>query len=115
MRTAWLLLLKIIALSFHNMQYFPDRFVRREINRMILYCPNRSKGCKWEDKLAKLEAHLETCDFTSEQCPQCGTILTPEQVESHKLTCPKAMVECPLAEHGCTYKQTVRPPLSCIN
>ena len=74
---------------------------------MIVYCIHRHKGCEWEDKLDKLEAHLETCDFTSEECPQCGTILTPEQVESHKLTCPKSMVKCPLAEHGCSYKQTV--------
>ena len=61
----------------------------------------------WEDRLEKLEPHLETCDFTSEECPQCGTILTHEQVESHKLTCPKTMVECPLAEHGCSHFQTV--------
>ena len=74
---------------------------------MILYCPYRHEGCNWEDRLDKLEAHLETCDFTSEECPQCGTILTPEQVESHKQTCPKAMVECPLVDFGCSHKQPV--------
>ena len=82
---------------------------------MIVYCIHRHKGCEWENKLAELEAHLETCDFTSEECPQCGTILTPEQVESHKLTCPKAMVKCPLAEYGCSCKQTVSVTLFCEN
>ncbi|XP_064392829.1 TNF receptor-associated factor 3-like isoform X3 [Halichondria panicea] len=62
-------------------QCFPDRFVRKEISKMMVLCPYKDNGCQWEDKTAALEAHLKTCTFASN-------------------------VTCPLASLGCQHSQT---------
>ncbi len=87
-----------------SLQYFPDRFVRREIEGMIVGCPHQLKGCRWEGRLAKLEVHLIVCDFHPKQCNLCGVVLTPDQIESHG---PKALMKCPLAGFGCRHTHTV--------
>ncbi len=94
-------------LLISSQQCFPDRFVRREIEGMIVGCPHQLKGCQWEGRLAKLEAHLKACDFLSEECNLCGVVLTPDQIRSHGRVCPKALMKCPLAEYGCRHIHTV--------
>ena len=89
------------------LQYFPDRFVRREVEGMIVGCPHQLKGCHWEDRLAKLAAHLKACNFLSEECNLCGVILSPDQIGSHGRVCPKALMKCPLVEFGCRHTRTV--------
>ena len=36
-------------------QYFPDKFVRRDINALEMVCVYSAKGCDWEGTFAKLE------------------------------------------------------------
>ena len=36
-------------------QYFPDKFVRRDINALEMVCVYSDKGCDWEGTFAKLE------------------------------------------------------------
>ena len=42
-------------------QFFPDRFVRREILGFELYCSNQPQGCTWEGTVATLEVY--TCTY----------------------------------------------------
>ena len=81
--------------------------MRREIEGLVVTCTYKNKGCDWEDKLPKFEAHLKSCEYASEECPQCGETLTPDQLETHDRVCPKAVVQCPLAELGCSHSETV--------
>ena len=55
-------------LSIHS-QYFPDRYIRREINKLEVVCPNSEAGCDWEGKLQEYGDHCRTCKFLSSTCP----------------------------------------------
>ena len=37
------------------LQYFPDRFVRREILSLPIVCSSRDRGCNWEGQFSELE------------------------------------------------------------
>ena len=89
-------------------QYFPDRFVRREIEGLIISCPHQQAGCNWEDRLGSLEDHLRSCDFVSKMCPDCGVTLTLDKMESHNRVCPKALRKCPLEDYGCSTSKPVK-------
>ena len=45
------------------MQYFPDRFVRREINNLDVTCPFAKDGCIWEGIFGEYFNHLSKCCF----------------------------------------------------
>ena len=91
-----------LSVLFPLIQCFPDRFVRREIEGVVVCCSHQQEGCKWEGRLANLEDHLKACEFVSKECPNCGLVLMFEQLELHELACPKALMKCPLAEFGCS-------------
>ena len=50
-------------------QYFPDRYIRREINNLEVVCPNSEAGCDWEGKFQEYVDHCRTCKFSSSTCP----------------------------------------------
>ena len=89
-----------------SVHYFPDRFMRRKVKGIIVYCSHKQE-CTWEGRLAELENHLKTCEFNSEKCQYCGEEFAVSQLESHKSSCPKMIVKCPLAGHGCNCTDTV--------
>ena len=37
------------------LQYFPDRFVRREIQNLPVVCSHSNRGCDWEGKFSEFE------------------------------------------------------------
>lgn len=41
-----------------KMQYFPDNFVRREINNLDISCRWSQNGCKWNGKLKNYTVSL---------------------------------------------------------
>ena len=45
------------------MQYFPDRFVRREIKQLAVICPFSEAGCKWEGKVESYLEHISDCEY----------------------------------------------------
>ncbi len=101
---------KNVVMTFYahtHTQYFPDRFVRREIEGMVVSCRHQKKGCPWEDKVMKLDDHLKSCSYSISECQDCGKILSPIEMESHKQICPKAMLKCPLAHLGCNHTKEV--------
>ena len=62
---------------------------------------NMLKGLMFKTEQANSPT-VTNCDFTSEECPQCDTILTPQHVESHTLTCPKELLQSPFNPFGYT-------------
>ena len=37
---------------YFSLQYFPDRFVRREIMNLKVCCENKRDGCQWKDSFS---------------------------------------------------------------
>ena len=44
------------------MQYFPDRFVQREVKNLEITCPHSKAGCIWEGKFQEYETHVNICE-----------------------------------------------------
>ena len=61
-----------------SFQYFPDRFVKREINSLEMICEYHHDGCFWEGKFAEYEPPLKICEFSA----------------SHEKKCPLAPFSC---------------------
>eukprot|EP01084_Bolivina_argentea_P094161 169281_1 len=70
------------------------RNIRKQINNLYVYCANKqltnaegdnnNKGCKWEGKLSKLNAHLKTCKCNTEiYCDICNKICTESTLLEH--------------------------------
>ena len=83
------------------LQYFPDRFVRKDVLLLSVSCKSRHKGCDWEGKFGELIEHLRKCDYSLTQCKGCHKSLRYHEVESHKFECPQAGKKCPLTAIGC--------------
>ena len=82
-------------------QYFPDRFVRKEIKNLVIICPFSEMGCNWEGKFEEYQRHVEVCDFVLLNCEHCGEKVCGDQMEKHTASCPCVPKKCPLAIIGC--------------
>ena len=91
-----------MSVSVFPLQYFPDRFVRREILNLAVICPFSERGCNWEGRYEELQQHMDICDFVSSTCEHCGETLSKADFEAHRQTCPQLPKPCPLADLGCT-------------
>ena len=89
------------ALNILLLQYFPDRFVQREILNLVVACPFCESGCNWEGRFEEYPQHVENCDFALSTCEHCEEKLHKNQLEAHNQSCPKAPKECPLSALGC--------------
>ena len=112
----------------HSLKTFRNKQVERAVRELRVFCPNKSKGCSWQDKLTDIGYHLSrSCQFENIQCPhQCGEAVQRQNYirhvgndcknrnvkcqycraegqyyfiqDEHKQTCPKFPVSCP---NGC--------------
>ena len=65
---------------FKILQYFPDRFVRKEVNKLPVSCPNTHRGCDWTGVFGNLESHLRNCAFEQAACKHCDQLIPVHQV-----------------------------------
>ena len=100
------------------MQYFPDRFVRREINNLDVTCPFAKDGCNWEGKFGEYFNHLSIakCRF----CPSITTATPDIRVFATNVSPNQSLIDisgvllfelvqmcsdslqCPLSPFGCS-------------
>ena len=66
-------------------QYFPDRFVKRELNNLAVTCPFSEAGCDWEGKFSEYEKHVNRCSFAMSSCEYCKKSIYKNQLTSQKL------------------------------
>ena len=97
-----MLLIFTVMYFLYCAQYFPDRFVRREILNLPVICLFNEDGCTWEGKLEEYNNHITVCEFATTNCVHCKEKLRSDEIKEHELTCPLAPKECPLATLGCT-------------
>ena len=84
------------------MQYFPDRFVKREILNLSVVCQFSQLGCNWEGKYEHYQQHIDSCQFATSTCQRCGEKIHRSQMKSHSQSCQFTPKLYPLASLGCT-------------
>ena len=88
----------------------PDRQLERLLNKKLVFCSNKNRGCTWSGELLKFEGdHLnenpqtpdkvmDGCPYVQVSCSQCQKV----KVERKEMTNHKEK-ECPRRKAMCTY------------
>ena len=80
----------------------------REVNGLVVRCPQKELGCEWEGELGQVEQHLNPgvglssssgCGYVMVECSfQCGAHLQRRMVGEHEMeSCPKRPIEMQVA------------------
>ncbi len=79
--------------NFNNMK---DKRMKRAIDSLKIYCPNRSKGCDKITTLGECNQHLEKCLFVEVSCTKkCGERMLRKELQDHEDNkCPNRRVKC---------------------
>ena len=104
------------------MQYFPDRFVMREINSLEMICPYAKAGCNWEGKFGEYFNHESKCTRgLSTMMPDVRIFAinaSPSQsldlsgTLSFELVPSCESLQCPLSPFGCSERFMDRDQLN---
>ena len=80
----------------------------REVNALVIRCPQKELGCEWEGELGQVQRHLnpgagvssaEGCEFLTVECAyHCGAQLQRRLIQEHEMeACPKRPIEMQVA------------------
>ncbi len=90
--------------KFH---FIKDLRMKRTINSLKIYCPNRSKGCDIITTLGECNQHLEKCLFVEVSCTKkCGERMLQKELQDHEDTSAQTVwYNVSIAiQRGCTKK-----------
>ncbi len=76
--------------------FIKDKRMKRAIDSLKIYCPNRSKGCDKITTLGECNQHLEKCLFVEVSCTKkCGERMLRKELQDHEDNkCPNRRVQC---------------------
>ena len=91
-----------------NFTTFLHKKLVREVNGLVVRCPQKELGCEWEGELGQVEQHLNPgagpssssgCGYVMVECRfQCGAHLQRRMVGEHEMeSCPKRAIEIQVA------------------
>ena len=91
-----------------NFTTFLHKKLVREVNGLVVRCPQKELGCEWEGELGQVEQHLNPgaglssssgCGYLMVECSfQCGAHLQRRMVGEHEMECcPKRPIEMQVA------------------
>ena len=91
-----------------NFTTFLHKKLVREVNGLVVRCPQKELGCEWEGELGQVEQHLNPgaglssssgCGYVMVECSfQCGAHLQRQMVGEHEMeSCPKRPIEMQVA------------------
>ena len=85
-----------LTTHIYFLQVYPDKAARREIDSLEVYCPNRATGCDWTGTLASVETHTSQCPHKGVVCPNegCGQTIAAAKLDLHLQECQFRLVEC---------------------
>ena len=87
-----------------SLNHIIDLPLKRKINELDVYCPNKGVGCDFQLKFGQISDHLHKCEYTKVTCQQgCGSTVYRKDLESHHSNkCPKRKFLCPYCSvSGC--------------
>jgi TNF receptor-associated factor 4 len=87
---------------------FLHKKLTREVNALVIHCPQKELGCEWEGELGQLQRHLnpgagatstQGCEFLAVECAyRCGAQLQRRLIQEHEMeACPKRPIEMQVA------------------
>ena len=122
----------LICNNTNHTQYFPDRFVKREINNLEVICSFSEEGCTWKGKFEHYLQHQEGCEYhsransdvvlfvgnasptqslnefeTTVLCDACNSLVRLCELNTHRQHCLVVLQgrHCPLVPLGCQNEQ----------
>ncbi len=86
-----------------DMEYIQSLHMKRNVNKLKIYCPNQSKGCEHITTLGECEKHLETkCVFEDVSCTlKCGERMPRQELGNHENN------QCSHRHVTCSYCETI--------
>nr|ALI86639.1 TRAF [Azumapecten farreri] len=106
-------------------EIFRDPSARREIAKIIVFCPNKEHGCTQEIQWKQQEEHKLTCEYTPVNCSNaingCETRTIKKNLKEHLQGCEYRNVSCSFCHGDIIYNQTqdhesnhcMRYPIAC--
>ena len=91
-------------------------FISNILEKQLLNCGNKEKGCEWSGQLKDYFNHLkEECIKQIIKCPfeECEFEIEREKMEEHKLTCEHRKVECEYCHNMFNYNILKEHESSC--
>jgi len=81
---------------YNDSNLTPINFVSAIIDKQMVYCRNKSKGCEWTGKLIELSEHQSICPKQSIKCdiPGCIEGDLRENISKHQENCEYRVVPC---------------------
>ncbi|KAJ7372394.1 hypothetical protein OS493_019846 [Desmophyllum pertusum] len=66
-------------------EVFPDNFMRREVQALVVHCTFLDDGCQWKGEVRHLENHMNSCEFLKIPCvhPECGMQVKKADLTEH--------------------------------
>ena len=71
--------------------------MRQFMEKQMVYCNNKQKGCEWKGMVKELQGHLSNSCLKEETlCPynNCGQYIIKEKYDEHKENCKHRLVKC---------------------
>ena len=106
-------------------QILTDVTKKREINLLLVHCPNIDTGCTEVTQLHKMKDHVQTCLYSTMSCNfyLCYEEFLRKDRDTHESECPKRLISCDLCQRSHRFdeqqvhKSTVCPKMiiSCTN
>ncbi|KAJ7372388.1 hypothetical protein OS493_019839 [Desmophyllum pertusum] len=66
-------------------EVFPDNFMRREVQALVVHCTFLDDGCQWKGEVRHLENHMNSCVFLKVPCVhlECGMQVKKADLTEH--------------------------------
>ncbi|XP_064390044.1 TNF receptor-associated factor 5-like [Halichondria panicea] len=109
-----------------NFVFIKNLRMKRAVDSLKVYCPNRSKGCDKVTTLSACNQHLEKCLFVEASCTnECEEKILRKELQDHEDNkCPNRRVRCQYCNIKGMHKEITTKthldkcplfPISCFN
>ena len=92
-----------------NLHFMVNKRMKRAIDSLKIYCPNRSKGYDKITTLGECNQHLEKCFFVEVTCTKkCEERMLRKELQDHEDNkCPNRLVQCQYCKTEGMHKEII--------
>lgn len=78
-----------------NYSLLENSILKTQINKIKLFCGNKSSGCKETCLVSEKEKHEKNCEYASVQCGKCKKFVPQKLLNEHYFkACEKMKIKC---------------------